>query len=487
MNTNVPTRYTPDGGLKSAETQFPILPNDANQSIYGASLKETYQPDSVTTDSFDAFHAAREWFNYAQIIIPPPPPGEPSALPRDYDKFRYRLPQKPALVVFRMSPPRAQHYLAERLTKEGWFTRDTEWDPDVGSDNPWFPRLGDSTVETPRLKSTANAQAEWATAYGMWREYGNLNGLHEENLSRFSILSAEATMFPPGQLPPPESDFSPDELRRLFSKRDPLQSDEDFLQRCRDVIHARRAMVLYAQNVQITNFPYFLSSSEAEMNQSLVEARRLVYESDVALRLGAADRRKALRLLVQALVKWRDVCAQFPNSYHSNDLIQEQIYETQNQIITALKQDAQFTRSVETTRTALTAVVPEAMIDDLKHALAEIESQVRIAHAIQAPQYLARMQNVKEGMSGIVGPWVLTDDPDPDRVPLIGRALIATEFSWMKEFMNEQRLVYFIRPAIRENVKIRLGIIKPAAPETPAEVLGPDGKPLAPQETISSP
>jgi hypothetical protein len=47
--------------------------------------------------------------------------------------------------------------------------------------------------------------------------------------------------------------------------------------------------------------------------------------------------------------------------------------------------------------------------------------------------------------------------------------------------------VYFIRPAIRENVKIRLGIIKPAAPETPAEVLGPDGKPLAPQETISSP
>jgi hypothetical protein len=46
------------------------------------------------------------------------------------DRFRYRIPRSPAMILFRMMGGRAQSYLAERLTKEGWYDTDTVWKPD---------------------------------------------------------------------------------------------------------------------------------------------------------------------------------------------------------------------------------------------------------------------------------------------------------------------------------------------------------------------
>ena len=470
-NAAVPSRYEKNGALLPDDAQFPILP--AAFPPRSTSV-ELYNPRSETTDTFDAFHAALAWFEYAQILIPPPPEGEPAASPRrgEYDEFRFRLPQKPALVIFRMSPPRSQTYLAERLTKEGWFTKETEWNPDEGTDSPWFPTDFTSRTQTDfeplRLKTPTSAQKEWGTAYQMWREYGNANGLMEEKLTKYLQLSPLATMFTPGQLPPPPDEFTDEALDSMFAKTDPSMSVEDHRKRCRDIIRARRALVLYGQNVQVTNYPYFLVMSQAEMSDELIRARRLQYDADVALRRGAADRKKALNLQIESIVQWREAMQKFSAQFHQNDAIQEQMYEAFNGIVSALKQDAVFNRKVENTKLALSVFVPEPLIQDLKQPLAENEALVRVANASRNNRFAEKSQSLADAMSAVVGGWSAPQLDDPEAISTIRRSLLQGEFSWMKQYMTELRDVYWIKPNVQDSVKQRLGITKPPPP--PPEV-----------------
>ena len=75
-------------------------------------------------------------------------------------------------------------------------------------------------------------------------------------------------------------------------------------------VEAMRALAYYEQNRQITNFPFFLESSRAEMDPVTVDARKRLWEADQA-RL-SADNIRAARLYVEALARWREVLRQFP-------------------------------------------------------------------------------------------------------------------------------------------------------------------------------
>ena len=119
-----------DYNLASAELQFPVLPPPFPEG------PEEYFPGKPVDDTFDAFHAARAWYSYAQTVVPPPrreldaqgnQTGEPlpwaSPRPGEYNPFIHRMPRAPALIIFRQQPPRAQSYLAERLRVELPITR----------------------------------------------------------------------------------------------------------------------------------------------------------------------------------------------------------------------------------------------------------------------------------------------------------------------------------------------------------------------------
>jgi hypothetical protein len=473
-NSRVPTRYLPSGELANEEDQFPIFPQEFST--------QEYNSRSETTDSFDAFHAARGWFEYAQIVVPPPPKDEPAAAPspNEYDTRLYRLPQRPALVIFRMAPPRAQSYLAERLTKEGWFTQDTVWDPDSGSDTVWF-----SSSATPvRLKATISAQAEWDKAYLMWRNYGTQNVLLPDSteLLRIKELSAMANAaFPMGERPRPAREYSDEEIDVLFPNRGGSQTDDERRALARQIINARRADVHFQQNSQITNFQYFLATSEAEKSPALVEARRLLWDADL-LRLGA-DRKASLRLAVQSMVRWREVCQQFPR-YHNNDSIQEQMVEAENSIVSSLKPE--FTAQVEELRAArlalkaLAPVAPEVDAGDALQALAENEAALRMADATRNDLLANRVQDVTVALTGAVGGWVPTV-AEAELPGSVRRGLIEGEFAWMKQYTTDAKTTPWIRSTVRDTVKQRLGLSKP--PET-TTTTAPEGKPKPTLQTL---
>src|SRR4029078_10648620 len=109
-NLNVPCRYDRDTGrLADDRNQFPILPRAFPQG------PEEFNPRSQNIDdSFDAFHAARAWYEYSLTVVPPPNP-EPTGVVvlTGEDRFKYRIPKAPAMIIFRQGAPRAQSYLAE--------------------------------------------------------------------------------------------------------------------------------------------------------------------------------------------------------------------------------------------------------------------------------------------------------------------------------------------------------------------------------------
>jgi hypothetical protein len=158
-NQKIPSRFedVTSGGeqditpLKSPEDQFPPLPP---QSRYGVNWNELTvdSPSSDLGDSFDHFAVARAWFCYGQDPLDDP----------DH-------PRKPKLlagIIFKGYPSRAQHYLAEKLEKEGWF--------DSGWEIPNWKFPGSLTVG----KGVPWAEDAWKKAYDMTVFRGERSGLN---------------------------------------------------------------------------------------------------------------------------------------------------------------------------------------------------------------------------------------------------------------------------------------------------------------------
>jgi hypothetical protein len=161
-NQNVPSRYedisttsqetTP---LKPVNDRFPPLPPP---SRYGSLWDElTFDsPSSQLGDSLDNFSVARAWFCYSQDPLTDEHPRRPRLL---------------STVIFQGYPSRAQHYVAERLEKEGWYNAGWEipkWEFPADKLAPQGPQIA-ITVG----KGESWAANAWEKAFQMTKYRGD--------------------------------------------------------------------------------------------------------------------------------------------------------------------------------------------------------------------------------------------------------------------------------------------------------------------------
>ena len=446
-NRQVPSRYDVDSTsperrdrLVADESQFPIFP-----PVFNGPRRELTGRDE-TNDSYDAFLAARAWYEYAQSIVPPPVVGEPAAAPRrgEYDEYKYRIPTKPALILFRMHPSRSQTYLAEYLLKEGWFDESTTWDPDdaVEKTNAWFakdestPHLalaakGSTFTANNASSMPVSALATYRDAYAMWSEYGRINGLiltagqrrkYEEDASKTSALG------PLGTIPP---DLTDEQLAGLGLLR--------------EWVNARKALVYYQQNQSVSNFPFFLASTQAEASRELVDARILMAKA--AREDAKANIENARASFVLANAKWR-VALQIFTAYHNGErteLTQEATADLQVKLMKRLADD----RKVAALQALIGASTAER---ELATDLAEAEANTLIALAILKsldPAAAERRENVLPG----------------------------GKYAWLRGFTTERRDVPWINPGILDAVKMREGLMRKPVGPPPGAPQFPDGVP----------
>ena len=448
-NRQIPSRYNIDGKSPEArdllvadESQFPIFPPP-----FPGKRREMTGRDE-TNDSYDAFLASRGWYEYAQVVVPPPVEGEPAAVPHrgEYDEYKYRIPTKPALILFRMQPSRAQTYLGEYLQKEGWFDETTRWDPDelVDPSNAWFAKGSNPRLALAAKSSTFGTDAlpissltAYTEAHAMWEDYGRTNGLlltptqlarYEEDARKTAILGA------PGSAPP---DFTDDQLQSLNLKR--------------SWVNARRMLVFYKQNESVTNFPFFFASTQAEASREMVDARKFLWEANRAY--AAAKSAEAIRRFTEANAKWR-LALQKHEKYHNgdrSDTVQEFTAELELKLMKLLMDE----RKVPPVKAALQAlvghVVDESADRELSIALAEVETANRIATEILKISYPAAPPESLQG----TGPY-----------------------SWLKTFTSDRRDIRWINVGVREMAKMKEGLMRrPEAPPAPPGVHPLEGEP----------
>jgi hypothetical protein len=341
-NEKIPSLFKPGTNEKAdPEAQFPVLPPPFVEG------PDEYHAGREFDDRFDAFHAARAWFTHANTVVPPARTDEtgeplPWATPRpgdpELDPFLHRVPRQPTLIIFKIAPARAQHYLAERLAKEGWFDDQSTWSPaDGGSAGSWFgPAAGEV-----QLKAGTDSRREYERAWVLWDYAGRAWGLvlDPDRLARLTERSKRVP-FPASSLPP---ELSPEEL--AAAGIDPAD------------MTARKALVYYEQNRHITNFAFFLDSSLAEKDPLTVRARRLLFEADQARQ--AAENVRATRLYAEALARWREVLAAYPRFHRTQgETVEEQTYEYELSLINLVKEDGAVRDRAARAADALRAVVP---------------------------------------------------------------------------------------------------------------------------------
>lgn len=271
-NRDVKTRYTDEGKLNPDRLkQFPVLPDLRNVQLPYPEI--SYQ-DQLTDDKSDPFLAARAWYSLSTAVIPPPKPDEVMVRTINPNPKLYRIPKRPMMILFRQGPMRAQHYVAERLTREGWFgppkvqNRDGEsWDPDaltLITNKQWFPARDGKPRPEP-FTTQASAQEAWRESYTRWANHGKATGLFYEPaaLSRM-IRNAEAF-----------ASRRPD--LRVGDRPPPLTLAESKDEVIREQY---KAFALYNQYINwrsVTNFESFLIESDALQREEATIARRAFY------------------------------------------------------------------------------------------------------------------------------------------------------------------------------------------------------------------
>lgn len=477
-NEKLPTLYKNDTDLADPTDQFPLFPPQFAQG------PDEYYPSRPVDDSFDPFHAARAWFTYAQTVLPPPKVdsvfGEPLpwAAPRvgEYDPFKFRVPRSPALIIFRQLPARSQTYLAERLSKEGWFDETSTWNPDAwaGTTNQWFGnRSGDALAIL--LKTNTNARNEWDRAWQMWTKYGEENAQILPPGKRQQLLDAAGLTGTPNSLPP---ELPQEELeRRGWTPRK---------------LEAWMALVYFEQNRNVTNFAYFLESTRAERDPLTVEARKLLWAAEEARRYGREV--QSARLYPFALAKWREVLATFPQFHRpgGSDNTEEATFESEIEFYRLLREDgavrARTDRVVEAAR-ALIPGMADAAKPDFLQAVAEDEVVARVAAEsvlkvfprLPLPATAPEKEVVRrveeqtartvDALAAVGSVAAAADGRTADAVrPEVVRAVLDGDFAWMKENKYEPKerdplgrldpLAAWVSPFVKEAVKTRLGLIR---------------------------
>ncbi len=451
VNRDVPSRYDVDSKnadrrdrLVADEAQFPIFPPPF------ASKRREYTGRDETNDSFDAFLAARAWYEYGVSVVPPPVEGVPASAPRpgEYDAFKYRIPTQPMLILYRMQPSRSQTYLAEYLQKEGWFDETTRWNPDEQADSPnaWFARDGKPALNIPTRGSPlgggsgaarpVSAMSEYAEAHAMWVDFGRTNGLILTNTQmqryRDDAVRTVKQLGPLGGLPP---DFTDDQLESLGLER--------------EWVKARAALVLHSQNASTSNFPFFLASTEAEASRELVEARKLRWEADRAY--ASAETTVAIRRYTEANAKWRLALQRYPTFHRGErmETVEDSTAELEVKLMKLLVDE----RRGAATKSALGAIVPQSAIApggpgferELAWGIADAETTDRIALEI-----------------------LKTLDPaaGPESIRAGGKYAYLRDSTYPTNDVRSQR---WLNPAVRDAARAKEGLLrKPPTPPMPA-------------------
>ena len=464
-NEKIPTLYQNDTELAPPGKQFPLLPGR-----FAAVPEEQYTGDTPKDDTFDAFHAARAWYGYSLTCVPPPKVdrnNEPlpwhAPQPGEFDAFRYRVPRAPALIVFRQAAPRAQTYLATRLTDEGWFDRATVWNPEEDLVRRGWPAA---------LATSRTSQEEWRRAATMWNLHGTANGLLISEARRAQL---EATA---GVRPGSPAAATPEAVEDRLEAREALQNLE--------------------QNLQITQFDYFLASAKAEGETVTVQAREALYAAGQARERGRNAR--AVELYREGLAKWRQALAEFP-SFHrpggingGQTLTEEATYEYELALEQLLKTTPEVAARARELATrpgsaaiaggllgAAAGAAPEAEGDFLQ-AVAAREAGLEIAvEAVLSDEPLLKPQagdprdaarqkveaRFRELSAGQRTPKARRD---------IARQVVLADYAWMTEFKADPKrnpgptdpADYWVTPGIREMVRQKQNLtrqVPTAAPE----------------------
>ncbi len=451
-NKKVPTRYDirNDQWLPN-ESQFPALPPKPAPDEAG--------PRSETDDTFDAFLAARSWYVASREFIPPPPPDR---MPIGFtelqgnDKFRYRVPKSPMLIIFRQGAARAQSYLSERLTKEGWFDRSTKWYPDERADQDadlWFNRGSGDSGYGEGLQTARASKAEWEKTYSLWKTHGEENGLQldQATLIRFNALAQKVT----------------EEQAMRFAN----YTDEQLLQIqiVPEQVKARNRLRFYEQNRQVTNFEFFLNSSEAEQQQDTVNARKLLWEAEQADK--AADKVRAAEGYAKGLAAWRQVLLNY-KSFHrsgSNQKAEEDTYEYHLALVRLIEQSPRVDVMARNRSLAIRGVIPTVDDDMLKGFLSReiAEREAWVLTAIADPRVQARADQILRESK--TDPTLLAKYPSiaQGREAIVRELVERKDYEWLPEYMSDLKddTNRWVRDEVRKGVRDRM---RPSRPQPAA-------------------
>jgi hypothetical protein len=361
-------------------------------------------------------------------------------LKEEYDRFRYRLPERPALIVVRFSPARAQNYVAERLQKEGWFDEFSTWSPDEGYDPDafWFPDpTNRNRARAVTLTPGTHARAQWEAAHKLWNEFGERNGLNPANLFVQQNLAEAAR------------------AKGVVQGREYTDEQLAALGLTRDHLGAEQAILYYDQNRQITQYQRFVSESLAETEPALAEARRELSRADalhVRDPLGTSE--LAARLKASAL--WRKVYTgdRHRMFYTKADMVQESTLAQELAIADLLlkSDDPDTARRVTETRTALAALAPAALLptteERLKKAVAADEAQVRLA---VATAMIDESNPLRKKASELVDDFrkKFPNSPQQPTLEATARGLLEGDFAWMKTYADINRTVPWVNDDVR--------------------------------------
>ena len=455
-NTKIPSRFVGATGDPAApELQFPILPPQ-----FDLGPDEYHAGTSTIDDRFDAFLAARAWYSYAQTVIPPNPTdasGQPIPtgairLTGD-DRFRFRIPRSPALILFRQYPARAQSYLAERLTKEGWYDADTIWKPDEFRDpsSYWFKR-GDLDEELA-LKPTDSSRVQWEKAFQMWESHGQRNAMLL-SVSRLNSLQKLA--------------------ERVPTDASVLQWSDEYVAAMEsyrvEEVHARQALIAFAQNRHVTNFGFFHSSALAESQKLTVDARKLF--GDAVQQETQGDYNRALAIYVNAMNVWRQVLVEYPE-FHGTERSQEETYETLMKMSDLAAKELErpdgrkrLEAMYANVAGAFGGIYPAAGKVDLDRAFAEDEVNIRISERDRRVQ--ERVAEVMGGIDAAASPLVASADASVRSSPIrasLARQIVEREYPWLKTRMAKDAIdKAWVGPGMVESVRGRLGLVRRLPP-----------------------
>lgn len=334
-NREIPTRYKFAKELADPDKQFPVVPPKFNEGPNEAN------PASPMEDDFTAYKAARAWYAYSMVPVPPNPldiddQPLPSDAPRpsgkigelkpgEYDPLRYRVPRSPMLIIFRQFAPLAQTKQAEMEQKEGWYDAEG-WRIDDPQDPQkwWFPDPDAPAGAKRPLNLVVGAKQawsleEWKLADAMWREHGQRYGLTLtlERLRRYEEAAQGFTGGMPGE--PTDEEMADREQRRRYE--------------------AKVAMFFYPRNRSVTNFPYFLASSQAEARVETVTARKILWQAEQARKLGRTQ--QAIKFYEDGLNRWKAVLAKDANFHRPehSDRTEEDTYTYELTYLRLIVQD----------------------------------------------------------------------------------------------------------------------------------------------------